>query len=195
VNRLHAESTVTSGVLALSVGVAVVGHALAGGAVATGVLPQLLALAAACWLLGSHLAGRRDWAVVVLAAIQLFAHFALDSAHPAVPMASDHAMAGHGTATTMAHGGIAGSLTMATAHLVVLLVGVGLIDRTHQWVLRVRRIVARLVPALPMPVVALPVAGRALGVTRAAPRPRQRWSTSNVSRRGPPGVRDLSVLS
>jgi hypothetical protein len=192
--RLHAESTATSGVLALSVGVAVVGHALAGGAVAPGVLPQLLALAAACWLLGPHLAGRRDWAVVALAAIQLFAHFALDSAHPAVPMASDHAMTGHGTAT-MAHGGIAGSLTMATAHLVVLLVGVGLIDRTHQWVLRVRRIVARLVPVLPVPVVALPVAGRALGVTRAAPRPRQRWSTSNVSRRGPPGVRDLSDLS
>jgi hypothetical protein len=184
VTVLRAESTAASAVLTLSVGVAVVGHALAGGPVAASVLPQLLALAAACWLLGSHLTGRRDWAVVVLAAIQLVVHFSLDSAHPP--------MAGH---EMEMHSGIAGSLTMATAHLVVLLVGVGLIDRTHQWVLRVRRILARLVPVLLAPVIAIPVAERGLTAVRATPAYGQRFLTSNVSRRGPPAGRVLTVPS
>ncbi|MEV6282055.1 hypothetical protein [Kribbella sp. NPDC051770] len=164
--------------LTLSVGVAVLGHAIAGGEVMVTALPQLLALAAACWLLGDHLAGRQELAIVVLAAIQLVVHFSLDSAHH-----------------MMHSGGAAGSLTMATAHLVVLLVGVGLIDRTHQWVTRVRRIVARLVPALPATVVSIPGLKRAPGVVRAAPAYGQHWLTSSVSRRGPPRGRAVPVPS
>jgi hypothetical protein len=166
---LQAERTATSAVLTLSVGVAVIGHALAGGAVAVAVLPQLLALAAACWLLGDHLAERQELAVVVLAAIQLVVHFSLDSAHHMASM----------------HGGAAGSLTMATAHLVVLLVGIGLVDRTHQWISRVRRIVARLVPALPAPIVAITTSNAPRAI-RTAPSYRQHLLTASMSRRGPP---------
>ncbi|GAB2596952.1 hypothetical protein [Kribbella endophytica] len=176
---MHAERTATSAVLTLSVGVAVIGHALAGGAVAGSVLPQLLALAVACWLLGDHLAERQELAVVVLAAIQLVVHFSLDSAHHMASM----------------HGGAAGSLTMATAHLVVLLVGIGLVDRTHQWVSRVRRIVARLVPALPAPIVAIAASHNALRATPATPSYGHSRLTSNVSRRGPPAGRTLPVPS
>ncbi|GAB3811947.1 hypothetical protein [Kribbella italica] len=176
---MHAERTATSAVLTLSVGVAVIGHALAGGAVTGTVLPQLLALAAACWLLGDHLAERQEAAVVVLAAIQLVVHFSLDSAHHMASM----------------HGGAAGSLTMATAHLVVLLVGIGLVDRAHQWISRVRRIVARLVPALPAPIVALPVSHRAPRAETAGPSYWQRQDTANVSRRGPPAGQVLPVPS
>ncbi|MGC4940739.1 hypothetical protein [Kribbella sp. DT2] len=176
---MHAESTATSAVLTLSVGVAVIGHALAGGVVAAAVLPQLLALAAACWLLGDHLAGRQELAVVVLAAIQLVVHFSLDSAHHMASM----------------HGGAAGSLTMATAHLVVLLVGVGLIDRTHQWLSRVRRIVARLVPALPAPIVAIPTSHSAPRAVESTPSYEQHRRTSSMSRRGPPPGRVLPVPS
>lgn len=175
---MYAERTATSAVLTLSVGVAVVGHALAGGAVPVAVLPQLLALAAACWLLGDHLADRQELAVVVLAAIQLFVHFSLDSAHHMASM----------------HGGAAGSLTMATAHLVVLLVGIGLVDRTHQWVQRVRRIVARLLPALPTPVVALLVQTEPRA-TSSTPAYQQHLRTETMSRRGPPPGRALTAPS
>jgi hypothetical protein len=174
---VHAERTATSAVLTLSVAVAVIGHALAGGPVAVAVLPQLLALAAACWLLGDHLAERQEVAVVVLAAIQLIVHFSLDSAHH------------------MMHGGPAGSLTMATAHLIVLLVGIGLVDRAHQWVSRVRRIVARLVPALPAPIVAIPVSPSVPRAPELTPSYWQHRYTSSVSRRGPPAGRAVPVPS
>ena len=176
---MQAERTATSAVLTLSVGVAVIGHALAGGAVAGTVLPQLLALAAACWLLGDHLAERQELAVVVLAAIQLIVHFSLDSTHHMASM----------------HGGAAGSLTMATAHLVVLLVGIGLVDRTHQWVSRVRRIVTRLVPALPAPIVIIALSHSAPRAITTTPSYRQDRSTPSMSRRGPPAGRAVPVPS
>jgi hypothetical protein len=75
---LRAESSATSAVLTLSVAVAMGGHWLvAGGSVPLAVLPQLAALAGACWLLGEFLAGRRLVSVAVLAAVQLFVHLAL----------------------------------------------------------------------------------------------------------------------
>jgi len=49
---LRAETSATSAVLTLSVAVAVAGHVLvSGGSVPLAVVPQLLALAGACWLL------------------------------------------------------------------------------------------------------------------------------------------------
>ena len=117
--------------------------------------------------------------MVVLAAIQLVVHFSLDSAHHMASM----------------HGGAAGSLTMATAHLIVLLVGIGLVDHTHQWISRVRRIVARLVPALPAPMVAIMVGRGGPRAVRSTPSYRQHRSTSSMSRRGPPAGRAHPVPS
>ncbi|ADB34757.1 hypothetical protein Kfla_5752 [Kribbella flavida DSM 17836] len=202
---MRAETTATSAVLTLSVAVAVAGHALAGGAVALGVLPQLLALAAACWLVGEHLADRRDWAVVALAGIQLVVHFSLEAVHSAaVDSTAANPTAAHSGHPAHAHGlpmpaatssGLAGSLTMATTHLVALLAGVVLIDRTRQWATRVLRILARLVPQLPAEAIAVPAVGRGPRTVRSTPGLVQRRLTSNVSRRGPPGVRTLTALS
>jgi hypothetical protein len=203
---LRAETSATSAVVTLSVAVAVVGHVLVGGAVAPGVVPELVALAAACWLLGEYLAGRRLLSVAVLAGVQLSVHLALDSMHqPAAPIATDHSHA-HDMAMPMPmpmateqgtpmHEGLTGALTMTAAHLFVLLLGVVLIDRTHQWAQRVLRILARLVPQLPAAVIAVPSVARALSAVPERPHLTQRWLTSNVSRRGPPAVRVLTASS
>ena len=115
---MPAESSTTSVVAALSVAVAVVGHALVGGgAVPLGVVPPLAALAGVCWLLGEYLAGERLLTVLVLAGVQLFVHVTLDAAHG--PM---H----HGMAMPR---GVGGSLMMTAAHLSVLLAGVLAISR------------------------------------------------------------------
>ena len=75
------ESSTTSVVAALSVVLAVVGHALVGGGtVPLGVLVPLAALAGVCWLLGEYLAGERLLTVLVLAGVQLFVHVTLDAA-------------------------------------------------------------------------------------------------------------------
>ena len=200
---VRAESMTTSVVVALSVAVAVVGHALAGGAVALGVVPQLVALAGACWLLGEHLAGRRWLSVGVLAGVQVFVHFTLSDAmpHPAPALMVMHDHAHHmampmpvETPEPAMHEGITGALTMPAAHLVALLAGVALIDRTHRWAQRVLRILARLVPQLPAPVSPIPAIGRELPAIPANPHPVQRWLTGHVQRRGPPGVRVIPAL-
>jgi drug/metabolite transporter (DMT)-like permease len=189
--------------LALSVAVAVAGHALVGGAVALGVVPQLVALAGACWLLGEHLAGRRWLSVGVLAGVQLIVHFTLAGATPhpkQAPMVMhDHA---HHMAMPMPvetpepamHEGLTGALTMPAAHLLALLAGVVLIDRMHRWAQRVLRILARLVPQLPAPVSPVPAVGRELPAVSANPYPVQWWLTGHVQRRGPPGVRVIPAL-
>ena len=202
-----AETSATSAVVTLSVAVAVVGHVLVGGSVSLSVVPQLLALAAVCWLLGEFLAGRRWVSVVVLAGIQLFVHVTLDAAHPAPPALMGnssvhgmHDMAGMTMpqatdAAAPMHSGITAALTMTAAHLLVLLAGVVLIGRTHQWVQRVLRILARLVPQLPAEVVAVPGVRAALPGVPERPQLTQRWLTSNVSRRGPPAYRVLTAPS
>lgn len=194
---MRAETSATSAVVTLSVAVAVVGHVLAGGSASLAVVPQLLALAAICWLLGEFLAGRRWLSVVVLAGVQLFVHVTLDSAHPA-PAAPMHDMAGHehmagmsmpaatDTAAAPMHTGITDALTMTAAHLAVLLAGVALIGSTHRWVQRVLRILARLVPQLPAAVIPLPGVRAARPGVPERPQLTQRRLTSNVSRRGPP---------
>ncbi len=177
---MPAESRATSVVAALSVVIAVVGHVVAGGGpVPLGVVTPLLALTGVCWLLGEYLAGERLLTGLVLAGVQLFVHVTLDAAH---------------TGHEGMHRGINGSLVMTAAHLAALLAGVLAVSQAHQWVYRVQRIFARLLPQLP---VLIPVR-RCAAVLLAAPsKPRllQRWLTANVSRRGPPVTRAIPVPS
>ena len=203
---LRAETNATSAVVTLSVAVAVIGHVLAGGAVALSVVPELVALAAACWLIGEHLAGRRLLSVAVLAGVQLAVHLTLDATHQsAAPAVMDHSHA-HGMSMAMpmpmateqpsqVHEGLSGALTMTAAHLFVLLLGVVLIDHTNQWAQRVLRILARLVPQLPAAVIPVPAVARAVSGVPEHPHLTQRWLTSSVSRRGPPAVRVLTTSS
>jgi hypothetical protein len=164
------ESRTTSVVAALSVAVAVFGHALVGGGgVPLGVVPPLVALAGVCWLLGEYLAGELLLTGVVLAGVQLFVHVALDS-------------------VTMHHGmSITSSLMMTATHLGALLAGVLAIGQAHRWVHRVRRVFARLLPELPVPRPLRHVATPSGFFTSWAPTG-SRLDTS-VSGRGPPGVR------
>ncbi len=213
---MHAEASATSAVVTLSVAVAVIGHVLAGGSASLAVVPQLLAIAAACWLLGEFVAGHRWLSAVVLAGVQLFVHVTLDAtAHPAnkpaAPVSADHSsvhdMAGHDhmagmtmpaatdSAAAPMHAGITDALTMTAAHLAVLLAGIALIGSTHRWVQRVLRILARLVPQLPAAVIPLPGVHAALPGVPERPQLTERWLTSNVSRRGPPQYGLLTVPS
>jgi hypothetical protein len=215
---VRAETSATSAVVTLSVAVAVVGHVLAGGSASLAVVPQLLAIAAVCWLVGEFVAGHRWLSVVVLAGVQLSVHVALDAtAHPAdkpapvAPMPVGHSsmpdMAGHDhmagmtmpaatdTAAAPMHAGVTDALTMTAAHLAVLLAGIALIGSTHRWVQRVLRILARLVPQLPAAVIPLPGVHAALPGVPERPHLTQRWLTSNVSRRGPPRYGLLTVPS
>lgn len=201
---LRAETSATSAVVTLSVAVAVIGHVLAGGGqVPFAVVPQLIALAAVCWLLGAYLAGRRWLSVAVLAGVQLAVHLTLDSTHrePPVVMPAGHHHHAHDMPMPAElpgqamHEGFTGAVTMAAAHLLVILAGVVLLDRTHQWAARVLRILARLVPELPAGLIAVPAVGRPLNGVPELPRVVRRWSSSNVSRRGPPGVRVLPASS
>ncbi|MFI5714008.1 hypothetical protein [Kribbella sp. NPDC051620] len=84
------------------------------------------------------------------------------------------------------HSGFAGVVSMSAAHLFVLLVGVALVTQAHRWVHRVAGIVARLVPQVPAPGVALPVLRAVLVGVPEVPRVIQRWLVAGVSRRGPP---------
>ncbi|MFD3403461.1 hypothetical protein ACFWUU_22445 [Kribbella sp. NPDC058693] len=174
------ESRTTSVVAALSVAVAVVGHVLVGGGgVPLGVVPPLAALAGACWLLGEYLAGERLLTALVLAAVQLFVHVTLDSAsmHDGMAMSP----------------GIGGSLMMSATHLSILLAGVLAVSQAQRWVSRVVRILARFLPRLP---VLYPVPGRTRRfVVVSSPVPlAASWLESNVSRRGPPGVRVIAAV-
>jgi hypothetical protein len=92
------------------------------------------------------------------------------------------------------HRGINGSLLMTATHLAALFAGVLVVSQAHQWVYRVLRIFARLLPRLPMLV---PVRRSAPGapVVPSPPRLVRRWLTSNVSRRGPPVIRVIPVPS
>ncbi|MGY4768141.1 hypothetical protein ACXC9Q_14610 [Kribbella sp. CWNU-51] len=175
------ESSTTSVVAALSVVLAVAGHALVGGgAVPFGVLVPLAALAGVCWLLGEYLAGERLLTVLVLAAVQLFVHVTLDAAHGPI----DHEMA--------MPRGVSGSLFMTAAHLSVLLAGVLAISRAHRWVHRVLRVFDRFLPRLPV-VQVVPRIASALLARTSPPRLAGAWLTSNVCRRGPPVVRVIPV--
>ncbi|MFC6162798.1 hypothetical protein [Kribbella jiaozuonensis] len=174
------ESRTTSVVAALSVAVAVVGHVLVGGGgVPLDVVPPLAALAGACWLLGEYLAGERLLTALVLAAVQLFVHVTLDSAsmHDGMAMSP----------------GIGGSLMMSATHLSVLLAGVLAVSQAQRWVSRVVRIFARFLPRLP---VLYPVPGRSrrFVVVSSPVRLAASWLESNVSRRGPPGVRVIAAV-
>jgi hypothetical protein len=198
VTGLRAETSATSAVVTLSVAVAVAGHVLtSGGSVPLAVVPQLLALAGACWLLGEFLAGRRGLSIAVLAGVQLVVHLTVDSAHgaPAAAMempAGDsqmHDMAMPATTGPPMHMVFSGALTMGAAHLLVLLAGVVLIGRAHDWAARVLRILARLVPELPAALIVVPAVARVLSAVPELPHRTRRWLTSNVSRRGPPAVR------
>jgi hypothetical protein len=206
---VRGESSATSAVAALSVLVAVGGHWLvAGGSVPLTVLPQLAALAGACWLLGEFLAGRRLVSVGVLAAVQLFVHFALVSARhgaQAIQMPAGHSHMDDSMAMPMpmpmpadgsaGHSGITDALSMTASHLLALLTTVALLGRAHQWVQRIRRILARLVPELPVGLVPVPTVGRLLAVVPGRRPVAQRWPPSNVSRRGPPPIAVLTASS
>jgi hypothetical protein len=192
---LRAETSATSAVVTLSVAVGVAGHVLvSGGSVALAVVPQLLALAGACWLLGEFLAGRRALTVGVLAGIQLAVHVALNATHEEpVAVAHVHEMSmdmpmdmpmPEATGSAM-HATFTGALAMAATHLLALLAGVFVIGRAHGWATRVLRILARLIPELPAALIVVPAMGRLLTAVPAPPRT-QRWLNSNGSRRGPP---------
>lgn len=203
---MRSETNATCAVVTLSVAVAAVGHVLvSGGSVPPAVVPQLLALAGACWLLGEFLAGRRGPIIAVLGGIQLFVHLTLDRAH-GTPAAAMEMPAGHSAMHDMAmpmpmpmpmpaateqpmHVGFGGALTMSAAHLLVLLAGVALIGRAHGWAARVLRIVARLVPELPDRLIVVPAVGRVPSAVPELPHQTQQWLASNVSRRGPPAGR------
>jgi hypothetical protein len=207
VTGLRAETSATSAVVTLSVAVAMGGHWLvAGGSVPLAVLPQLAALAGACWLLGELLAGRRLASVAVLAAVQLFVHLALDSTlhdAQAMEMPAGHSDVHDSMATPMpmpatdaaGHGGITDALTMTASHLLALLTAVALLGRAHQWTRRIRRILARLVPELPAGLVPVPAVGRLVAVVPGRVPVGQRWLPSNVSRRGPPSIAVLTASS
>jgi non-ribosomal peptide synthetase component F len=177
---LRAETSATSAVVTLSVAVAVAGHVLvSGGSVPLAVVPQLLALAGACWLLGEFLS--EELAVIALAAVQLVVHFTLNSVHQA--QLHDMSMP---MATEPMHMTVGGTLAMSVAHLVALLAGIGVIGHAHGWATRVLRILARLVPELPSTgLIVVPVIRRVLTVV-PEPQLTQRWLNSNGSRRGPP---------
>ncbi|HWD77231.1 MAG TPA: hypothetical protein VG497_00060 [Kribbella sp.] len=168
------ESRTTSAVAALSVVVAVIGHALVGGVgVPLGVVPPLAALTGVCWLLGEYLAGERLLTALVLAAVQLFVHVTLDSA-------------------TMHHGmSITDSLVMTAAHLGALLAGLLAISRAHRWILRVRQAFARLLPELPvLHSVRIPTAPRCF----EAWMPTDDRPGTSVTERGPPGIRVVAAV-
>lgn len=145
----------------------------------------------------------------MLAGIQLVVHVTLDAAHPAAAPAAmptghshTHDMPGMAmpmpetTSPPAMHQGVTDALTMTAAHLLVLLAGVVLIGRAHQWASRVLRVLARLVPQLPAAVVlVVPTLARGLTGVPDVPQLRQRWLTSNVSRRGPPAVALLIASS
>ncbi|MDX6239212.1 MAG: hypothetical protein QOG10_4027 [Kribbellaceae bacterium] len=189
----------------LSVAVAMGGHLLvAGGSVPLAVLPQLAALGGACWLLGEFLAGRRLVSVAVLVAVQLFVHLALGSSRhhaqamemPAGHSHLDDSMPMPMPATDPAgQGGITDALTMTASHLLALLTAVSLLGRAHQWMQRIRRILARLVPELPAGLVPVPTVGRLLAVVPGRVPVARRWLPSNVSRRGPPSIAVLTASS
>jgi hypothetical protein len=177
------ESRATSAVAALSVVVAVVGHVLAGGmAPPLWMVSPLLALTAVCWLLGEYLAGERLLSMLVLACIQLFVHVTLDAVHPAGGM-HDAAMSS----------GLAGSVWMAAAHLSVLLAGVAVLGRVHRFLSRVVRLVARLLPVLPV-LGAVPALRPVFVVPPVPPRFSGAGLSSCVSLRGPPGVRAIAAV-
>jgi hypothetical protein len=92
------------------------------------------------------------------------------------------------------HSGLGGAVTMSAAHLFVLLLGVALVTRAHRWAVRVVRILARLVPQVPVRPVALPGVRAALVGVPEMPRLTQRWLVSGVSRRGPPEYGVLAAL-
>jgi hypothetical protein len=191
----------------LSVAVAMGGHWLvAGGSVPLAVLPQLAALAGACWLLGEFLAGRRLVSVAVLAAVQLFVHLALGSSgHNAQAMEMPAGRSDMHDSMAMpmpmpadepaGNGGITDALSMTASHLLALLSAVALLGRAHKWMQRIRRILARLVPELPAGLVPVPAVGRLLAVVPGRAPVAQRWLPSNVSRRGPPPIAVLTASS
>lgn len=162
-------------VAALSVVVAVAGHALVGGGgVPLGVLPPLAALAGVCWLLGEYLAGERLLTGLVLTAVQLFVHVTLDSA-------------------TMHHGmSITDSLLMTATHLAALLAGVLAIGQAHRWIHRVRRVFARLLPELPVLRLARPVPATPGFFMSWTPTGSRRGTS--VTERGPPAVRVAAAV-
>ncbi|HEY4571521.1 MAG TPA: hypothetical protein VIH10_18755 [Kribbella sp.] len=174
------ESRTTSVVAALSVAVAVLGHVLVGGGgVPLGVVPPLAALAGVGWLIGEYLAGERLLTALVLGAVQLLVHVTLDSAtmHDGMAMS----------------GGIRSSLMMTAAHLTALLAGVLAVSQAHQWVCRVLRTFARFLPQLPeLHPVRTP--GRVFTVVPPPRRLVRSWLDTNVSRRGPPGVRVIPAV-
>jgi hypothetical protein len=190
---LRAETSATSAVVTLSVAVAVAGHVLvSGGSVPLAVVPSLLALAGACWLLGEFLAEERALAVAVLAAVQLLVHLTLMAPMAQEPVADVHEMP-MATGQT-ANAIITGAAAMAAVHLAALLAGVVVIGRAHGWASRVLRILARLVPELPAGLIVVPAIRRLLTVV-PEPRRTQRWLNSNGSRRGPPAGLVLSTSS
>ena len=144
-----------------------------------GVVAELAALAGVCWLLGEYLAGERLLTALVLGGVQLLVHVTLDSAtmHDGMAMS----------------GGIASSLMMTAAHLTALLAGVLAVSQARRWVCRVLRTFARLLPQLPeLHPVRTP--GRVFAVVLSPRRLVGSWLDTNVSRRGPPGVRVIPVV-
>jgi hypothetical protein len=168
------ESRTTPVVAALSVAVAVIGHALVGGGgVPLGVLPPLAALAGVCWLLGEYLEGERFLAGLVLAGVQLFVHVTLDS-------------------VSMHHGmSLASSLMMTATHLGALLAGVLALGGARRRLHRIRRVFARLLPELPAPCPVRRNGAEHVFFTAWAPAGSRLGTT--FSGRGPPGVRGIAA--
>ncbi|MEU4395427.1 hypothetical protein [Kribbella sp. NPDC023855] len=120
---MRAETSATSAITALSVAVAALGHALAGGSVSLTALPQLVVLAAVGWSLGEHLSGRRHLTLGFLATLQLTTHLTLDANHPTAPTATDPAVTSHAAglgptadAATATHHAAVGHAVQAADH-------------------------------------------------------------------------------
>jgi hypothetical protein len=187
--RTRAGLTAAVAVLSLLAGVG--GHGYVDGhPVDVSAIPQLALLAAFGALLGWQRVGPAAQ-LAGLAAIQLGVHVALMGEQPAAPPAAVHMHHHHHHGSMPVATDTAGAGTgfpMMLVHLAGTLGAVVVLHRAGRWWLRLRTLVARILPVLPSaapsPLVARPAAGAAAA---AVPCP-ERWLPGGVLRRGPPPV-------
>lgn len=189
--RTRAGLTAAVAVLSLLAGVG--GHGYVDGhPLDVSAIPQLALLAAFGALLGWQRVGPAAQ-LAGLAAIQLGVHLALMGEQPTAPPAAVHLHHHHGSmpvATDTAGAGATGGtgFPMILVHLAGTLGAVVLLHRAGRWWLRLRTLVARILPVLPSAVPPPLVARPAAGVAGAAIPCPERWLPGGVLRRGPPPV-------
>ena len=185
--RTRAGLTAAVAVLSLFAGVA--GHGYVDGhPLDVSAIPQLALLAAFGALLGWQRVGPAGQ-LAGLAAIQLGVHLALMGEQPAAPPAAVHMHHHHGSMPVATDTAGAGTgFPMMLVHLAGTLGAVVLLHRAGRWWLRLRTLVARILPVLPSAVPPSLVARPAVGVAGAAVPCPERWLPAGVLRRGPPPV-------